>query len=229
MATHSAPVDPVPAGLQRLVASSGIAFALLFLITILVSQEETPDEGAGGAAWQAFAAKSEDDLRIGAFTMLLAVYAFIIFLGFLRSAFGEAERTARGFTRGSYSVLAGGAVGITGLGLGVAINALAVANPEAPGEVIEVVSGLGGAGFGLAAAGFAAMFIAGGILNLRLRALPGWLGMLGLVTGVFFLLQLGVLLSDDEDSPFGVFFPLGFLGLFVFSIAASVTFLRRLR
>ena len=226
MATPPAPVDPVPVGLQRLVAASGIGFAVLFLITILVSQDQTPDESAGAAAWQAFAADNEDNLRIGALTMLVAVYLFIVFLGFLRSVVGEAERAARGFTRGSYWVLAGGTVGITGMGIGVAIGAAAAGNPDAPGEVIEAVSDLGGAGFGLAAAGFAAMLIGVGVLNLSIRALPNWLGFVALLTGLCFLLQLGVLLSENEDNAFGVFFPLGFLGLFVFTIAASVTFLR---
>ena len=47
--------DPFPAGLQKLAASSGIGFALLLLISILLSGDESPSASDPLREWTAYA------------------------------------------------------------------------------------------------------------------------------------------------------------------------------
>ena len=219
------PADPVPTLVQRLVAASGITFAVLLIATIIVTGEETPDDGAALAEWTEFARDNEDGLRIGALIFALATYQFLLFIGYLRSVLGAAEHAVRGFTRGSYMVLAAGTAGIAGMAMGIFISA-AGTDPDYPPEILRALNELGGAGFGLAAGAFGACFVTVGLVNGAVRALPAWLGYVALGCGISFVLQLGILLSEDEDNFFGIFFPIGFLLLVIFCAGASVTFLR---
>jgi hypothetical protein len=95
--------------------------------------------------------------------------------------------------------------------------------------VLRTVNDIGGGAWLIASAGLGACLVTVGLLNAALRALPAWLGWVALAAGIAFVLQLGVLLSEDQDNLFGIFYPIGFLLLIVFTIGASVTFLRRLR
>jgi hypothetical protein len=220
--------DPVAPLVQRLVAASGIAFALLLIIALALSDAKTPEDDAALSEWTAFARDNEDDRRIGALAFALATYTFLLFLGYLRNAVGNAETAARGFTRAGYIVLSAGTAGISGLAIAVFIGAAVVAEPETPPETIRALFELSSAGLGLAAAGMGACFVTVGLVNAGVRALPPWLGWVALGCGLSFVLQLGVLLSEDEDNLFGIFFPIAFLLLVVFCAGASVTFLKDL-
>jgi hypothetical protein len=220
--------DPVPLGTQRLVATAGIGFAILLIVSFVLAGGETPDFNAAVSKWTEFAKDNHDNARIGALVMAFAAYEFLWFLGFLRAAMGRAETAARGFTRGSYVTFASGVVAIAGLTLGVFINAAALSRPDASPELIRGLVDVSGPGFGLASIGFATMLLSVAILNPRIRALPAWLGWLALIAGIAFLLQLGILLSDDFDNAFGIFYPIGYLGLVIFAVGSSVGFLRGL-
>jgi hypothetical protein len=216
--------DPVSPLVQRLVAASGIAFAVLFVLTILISGDETPDDGAALAEWTQFARDNEDNTRIAALVFALATYNFLLFLGFLRNEIAEAELRTRGFARADAIVLAAGAVGIAGL-----LGAVTITDPDTPPEILKATYDLSGAGFGLAAAAMGACLVTVGLVNVGVRALPAWLGWVALASGIAFVLQLGILLAEDEDNFFGIFFPIAFLGLVIFCAGASVTFLRATR
>ena len=219
--------DPVPTLVQRLVAASGIAFGVLLIVSIFVAGDETPDDGAALAEWTAYARDNEDNLRIAALIFGLAAYNFLLFLGYLRSAMGGAERAARGFTRGGYIILAAGTAGITGITIALGLSGAAM-QPETPPEILRALNDTTGGAWLIAAAGFGACFVTTGLINQTARALPSWLGWVALATGIAFVLQMGVLLSEDEDNLFGFFFPIGFLLLVVFTVGASVHFLRTL-
>jgi hypothetical protein len=218
--------DPVSPMVQRLVAASGIVFAILLVVSISLTGEGTPDDGAPLAEWTEYARDNEDNLRIAALLFGLAAYSFLLFLGYLRSVMGDAERAARGFTRGGYIVLAAGTAGIVGMAVGIGANAAAMSHPDTPPEILRAISDIGGGGFLAAAAGFGACLVTVGLLNAGLRALPAWLGWVALGAGISFVLQLGVLLDSEQDNVFGIFYPIGFLLLVVFCVGASVTFLR---
>jgi hypothetical protein len=220
--------DPVSPLVQRLVAASGIAFAVLLIVTLVISDAKTPEDGDPLADWTAYARDNEDDFRIAALVFALATYNFLLFLGYLRSAIGNAERAVRGFTRGGYIVLAAGTAGIVGLALALFVGAAVVAEPDTPPETLRALFELSSAGIGLSAAALGACFVTVGLVNAGVRALPPWLGWVALACGLAFVLQLGVLLSDDEDNLFGIFFPIAFLLLIVFCVGASITFLKDL-
>ena len=220
---HADPVSPL---VQRLVAASGIAFALLLILAIIVTGESVPEDGDPLSEWTTYARENEDNLRIGALIVGLAAYNFLLFLGFLRTAIGEAERAARGFTRAASIVLAAGTAGIAGVTIAIGLSAASTANPDTPPEVLKALNDFGSGAWLLSAAGFGACFVTVGLVNAAVRALPAWLGWVAFGTGIAWVLQLGVLLSEDEDNLFGIFFPIGFLLLVIFCIGASVTFLR---
>ena len=79
MSTGSAPtpVEPstnsLPLSWQRLLALSGVVFAVLFVIGWFASGGDAPDYGASDQAWTNWADDNQWKSRIGAFAMLLAV------------------------------------------------------------------------------------------------------------------------------------------------------------
>ena len=228
MSASTSRPDPVAPFVQRLVAASGIVFALLLIVTVALGGE-TPDDGAPIQEWTEFARDNESNSRISALIFALATYNFLLFLGYLRAAIGNAERAARGFTRGGYIVLAAGTAGISGLMIGIGLSAIAITDPEQTSpEIIRATYDFSGAGFLLASAGLGACLVTVGLVNVAVRALPAWLGWVALASGVSFVLQLGILLSDDEDNAFGFFYPIAFLLLVVFCVGASVAFLKDL-
>lgn len=218
--------DPISPVIQKLVAAAGIVFAVLLVASIAAGGGETPDFDAPVSEWTGYAQDSGNDQRLGLLLFAFAAYEFVLFLASLRSRLGRAEDAARGFTRGGYAVLVGGTIGILGLLIGLGVSTAATAHPDTSPDVIRAINDVSGAGFVLAAPGFAAMFITTFLIAKPTRALPSWLCWLALVTGICFLLQLLVLLSDEFDNAFGIFYPLGFLGLAIFAIGASVEFLR---
>ncbi|HEX2085669.1 MAG TPA: hypothetical protein VHF89_08310 [Solirubrobacteraceae bacterium] len=227
MITSAPRPDPVTPFVQRLVAASGILFSVLLVVALALTVREPPAGDEPVAEWTQFARDAEDEMRLGALALGLATYVFVLFLGYLRTAIAEAEERARGFSRGASMVLIGGTLGIVGLSLFVYLAALSVQEPETPPETIRALNDLSGAGLGLGAGGFGACLVTVALVNLAVRALPAWLGWVALGAGLAFVLQFGVLLSDDGDeSFFGVFFPIAFLLLVVFAAGASLTFLR---
>ena len=219
--------DPVSPLVRTLVAASGIGFAILLVISIILTGESVPEDGDPIAEWTTYARDNEDNLRIGALVFAFAAYSFLLFLGFLRSVVSEAETAVRGFSRAGSIILAAGTAGITGITIGIGLSAASTANPDTPPEVLKALNDFAGGAWLIAAAGFGACFITVGLVNAGVRALPSWLGWVALATGIAWLLQLGVLLSDDEDNLFGIFFPIGFLLLLIFCVGASISFLRR--
>jgi hypothetical protein len=218
--------DPVVPLVQRLVAASGIFFAILVIVTIALTSAETPDEADPVVEWTAYARDNEDNLRIGALVFALAAYSFLLFLGVLRDAVGRAEQAARGFTRAAHIVLAAGIAGIVGLTIAIGLSASGLSNPDTPPEILRAVSDVSGGAWLIGSAGMSACFVTTGLINQTARALPPWLGWVAIGAGLAWMLQLGVLLSEEEDNAFGIFFPIGFLLLVVFCAGASSTFLR---
>ena len=89
------PPDALPATWQRLLALSGVAFALLFLIGWFASGGDTPDYGATDQDWTDWADDNRWKSRIGAFAMLLAGFVFLHFAGMIRSTLGRGDDGSR--------------------------------------------------------------------------------------------------------------------------------------
>jgi hypothetical protein len=216
-------------GWQRLVAASGIVFAVLMVISLGLFGGDTPSFNDPLKDWTNWANDNDVNNRIAAMILLFAAFEFIWFAGYMHSVLGAAERAVRGFTRGANVVLGGAIAGIVGIVMGVTITAIASQHTDADPQVIRSVADAGGAGFVLATAGFAAMLLAAGALTLRTGAFPRWTGIVALVGGVLLVLTFLSLLDKEGDNVFGIGYPLGFLALVIWSIATSISNIRRLR
>ena len=126
--------------MRKLAAASGLAFALLMLLSIFTSGGDTPDFDAPLQEWTTFAADNDGNLRGSALLFAFATYFFLYFLGYLRSVLGAAEVLARGFSRLSHVAFAGGIIGVSGLALGVFISAASTTHQDAGPDVIRAIN-----------------------------------------------------------------------------------------
>ena len=106
--------DAPPAASQRLLALSGVVFAVLFLIGWFASGGDTPDYRAADQDWTEWAEDSQWRSRVGAVAMLLAGFVFLHFAATIRGALGTAETTVRGSTQLARVAFAGAMIGIAG-------------------------------------------------------------------------------------------------------------------
>ena len=79
-----------------MLALSGVAFAVLFLIGWFASGRDAPDYNAPDQDWATWAEDNQWRSRIGAFAMLVAGFVFLHDAGTIRSALGRAESSVRG-------------------------------------------------------------------------------------------------------------------------------------
>jgi hypothetical protein len=88
--------NSLPLTWQRLLALSGVAFAVLILVGWFASGGDAPDYGASDQDWTSWASDNQWKSRIGAFAMLLAGFVFLHFAATIRTALGDAEARAGG-------------------------------------------------------------------------------------------------------------------------------------
>jgi hypothetical protein len=218
------PPDAVPTAWERLLALSGVVFALLFLIGWFASGGDTPDYGGTDQDWTEWAEDSQWGSRIGAFAMLAAGFVFLHFAASIRSTLGTAEATGRGSANLARVAFAGGVTGMAGMAMAIVMIAGATTEGVDSDPVVSrAVAMASGGPFFLAAMGFAALLIAAGLLTLRTAVFARWTAIVALIGGVSFLITFAALLSGTgEDSLFGFgFFP-GVVALVIWSIATSI-------
>jgi hypothetical protein len=144
MSTGSAPrsevvsVSSLPLSWQRLLALSGVVFAVLFVIGWFASGGDAPDYGASDQAWTNWADDNQWKSRIGAFAMLLAGFVFLHFAGMIRSVLGRAESQVGGSAQLARAAFGGAVTGMTGMATAIVIIASsdsegAAANPSSRG------------------------------------------------------------------------------------------------
>jgi len=109
------PPDNLPPSWQRLLALSGVVFAVLFVVGWFASGGDAPDYAAADEEWTEWADDNEWKSRIGAFAMLLAGFVFLHLLGTIRSVLGTAETTVRGSAQLACVAFGGGLIGIAGM------------------------------------------------------------------------------------------------------------------
>ena len=216
--------DTLPPSWQRLLALSGVVFAVLFLVGWFASGGDAPDYAAGDQEWTEWAKDNEWRSRIGAFAMLLAGFVFLHFVGTIRSVLGTAETAVRGSAQLARVAFAGALVGIAGMTTAIVMVSSATTEGADANPVVSraVATSLAGP-FLLSAMGFAALLMAAGVLTLRSRVFARWVGVVALIGAISFLIAfLTVIAGLGEDSVFGFgFFP-GVLALVIWSIATSV-------
>jgi hypothetical protein len=85
------PPDTLPPSWQRLLALSGVVFAVLFVVGWFASGGDAPDYAAADQEWTEWADDNQWRSRIGACAMLLTGFVFLHFAGTIRSVLGAAE------------------------------------------------------------------------------------------------------------------------------------------
>ena len=212
--------DARPTALQRLLAGSGVVFAVLFLIGWFVSGGDAPDYGAPDQDWTDWADNNQWKSRIGAFAMLLAGFVFLYFAASIRTVLGSAATSVRGSAELARVAFAGGITGMAGMTMAIVIIASATTEgADANPSVTRAIASASAGPFLLSAMGFAALLMAAGLLTLRSEVFARWTGVVALVGAVSFLVAFAAVLSGlGEDSIFGFgFFP-GVLALVIWSI-----------
>ena len=222
--TSDRPADAVPKSWQRLLALSGIAFAVLFVVGFLISGSDAPDYSAADRVWTNWADTNEVKGRIGALLTLLAAFAFLPFAAMIRGVLGSTEATNRGSAQLARVAFAGGLTGVTGITMAVIMIAGATAEGAAANPVVtKAVASTTVGPFLVGAMGFAASLAAAGLVILRSRVFARWIAIVALLGGLaFFVTFFTLLAGPSKDSIFGYgFFP-GFLALTIWSIATSI-------
>jgi hypothetical protein len=221
--SHSS-TDGLPPSWQRLLALSGVAFALLFVVGWFASGGDAPDYAAADQDWTNWAEDNQWRSRIGAFMMLLAGFVFLHFAGTIRSVLGSAETTDREPAQLAHVAFAGALTGMAGISIAIVMVASATSEgADADPLVSRAVATASAGPFLVAAMGFAALLMAAGLLTLRTGVFARWTGFVALVGAVSFLIAfLTIIAGLGEDSVFGFgFFP-GVLALVIWSIATSI-------
>jgi succinate dehydrogenase/fumarate reductase cytochrome b subunit len=216
--------NSLPLSWQRLLALSGVAFAVLFLVGWFASGGDAPDYGASDQAWTNWA----DDNKW--FAMLLAGFVFLHFAATIRTALGDAEARVGGSVQLARVALAGAITGIAGMVMAIVIISSATTEgADADPVVTRAIASSSAGPFLLSAMGFAALLLAAGLLTLRSGVFARWTGVVALIGAAGFLVAFAAVLSGlGEDSLFGFgFFP-GVLALVIWSIATSVALYRAL-
>jgi succinate dehydrogenase/fumarate reductase cytochrome b subunit len=108
-ATSDRSADALPTSWQRLLALSGIPFAVLLVVGFFLSGGDAPDYTAADQEWTNWADGNESKGRIGAFLTLIAGFVFLHFAGTIRSVLGTAEATVRGSGQLARTAFAGAA------------------------------------------------------------------------------------------------------------------------
>lgn len=231
----SAPLPPATSGdpfsptLQRVAAASGLGFVVFLILSIVFQGGEAPEYADAATEFAQYASDNSDDIQLSAVLIGLAAFEFLWFAGYLRGQLGRAEDAARGFTRLSHIVFAGAIVAAVGFVLSSVMTAAAVSQPEGTSaEIIRTLYQLSYYPFLIASVGLATMLYTASFMILRLGTLPKWLGVVGIVGGLAYLLTLfSVLEPEDDGGAFGIFYPIGFLALLIFVIGTSAVFLRQ--
>ena len=222
--------DALPRSWQRLLALSGIVFAVLFLAGWFASGGDAPDYSAADREWTEWADDNQWKSRIGAFAMLLAGFVFLHFAGTIRAVLGTAETAGRASAQLARVAFAGALVGIGGMTMAIVIIASATSEGADVDPIVSRAVATASAGpFLVSAMGFAALLMAAGLVTLRTGVFARWTGIVALIGAVSFLITfLAVIAGLGEDSLFGFgFFP-GVLALVIWSIATSVARYRAL-
>ena len=225
------PPDALAVTGRRLLALSGVVFALLFVVGWFTNGGLTPHYDEPNEAWTDWARDNQWNSRVSAFVMLLAGFVFLYFMARIRSVLGGVNSPARGSEELARVAFGGAVTGMAGMAMASVMLAAASTNGADVDPVVsKSVATASGGPFLIAAMGFAAFLTAAGLSTLRTRVFARWSGFVALIGGVCFLVTfLTVIDGTTDGSAFGyAFFP-AIISLVIWSIAASVDLRRRTR
>ena len=216
--------DALPPRWQRLLALSGAAFALLFVVGWFTNGGLTPHYNEPDQEWTNWARDNQWNGRISAFLMLLAGFVFLHFMGTIRSVLAGATSPGRGSEQLARIAFGGALTGMAGIAMASVTLAAASSNGADVNPVVsKAVASASGGPFLVAAMGFAAFLMAAALLTLRTGVFARWTGIVALFGAICFLITfLTVIDGTTDGSVFGyAFFP-AILSLVIWTVATSV-------
>ena len=173
---------------RSLLPLTGAAFAILFVLSFIVSGE-VPGADESGEKVIALISENESKLMLGAILGSVAAILFLFFIGSIRSTLRSAEGDA-----GTLSAVAfaGGIVAATGMLIfsGIAFTLAEGISDFEPGAA-QVLNALNANFFFPLAGGIATFQLATGLAAIRTGALPSWLAWISLLIGVLMVTPLG--------------------------------------
>ncbi len=183
--------------MDRYAPLTGVVFVALIVVAIIIGGE-TPDNSDSaqkiGRYW-----KDHDTEQI--WTSIIAAWSLIFFVWFAASLRGALRRVEDGPGRLSAASFAGAVIATVGLLLAFSFTfSIAEGADELSPSALKTLTVLSNGIFLPIAVGFGIFFLATGILAVRSRLLPAWLGWLTIVLGIvcvtpigFFALLVGLL------------------------------------
>ena len=174
-------------GWERLAALSGVVAVALWVIGIVIQESSNlPGDEAGGDEVLAWFASEENTILAGGFVFMLGVLFFFVFLAALRVRLLEAEGPVGFLTALVFG--AGIAAALSLLMLPAPDMSGALSNDELTGDAALAVNSLGDMFFLGAELASALLLAAAGLIFIRTRVLPAWLGWASLVVALWLLI-----------------------------------------
>jgi Domain of unknown function (DUF4386) len=175
-------------GLERFAPLTGVVFVALIVLAIVIGGE-TPDNDDSQQAIVEFW-RDNDDAQI--WSNIIGAWATVFFLWFAASLRSVLRRGEEGPARLSTLSFGGAVVAAVGLLSALSLNfAVADSVGDVPASVTQTLTVLSNGFFFPIAAGYAVFFLAVGVLCVRTRMLPVWLGWLTVLLGIVCLTPVG--------------------------------------
>ncbi len=207
--------------LERYAPAAGLVFVVVVLVSSFVAGSP-PGLNDGPGEFADYFADNDARIRWAQFLNILALVPFLWWIGSLWSILRRAEGGAPRLTvaAGLGSVVAATCVMIGSAAMSTAAFREAGLGPDGLKLFTTLSFTMTAAGAG----GVATLVVASSVIVLRSRALPVWIGWLGLVSGaVWIVAGLALVSTRDAVTVFGF---IGFLLWLVWIIAVSVSMLR---
>ena len=182
--------------LARFAPLAGVVFVVLIVLAIVIGGE-TPDNSDSAQEIGRFWKENDSEQMLSA---LIGAWSLIFFIWFAASVRSVLRRTEDGPARLSATSFAGAVIAAVGLLIALSLTfAIADGADELTPDALKTLTVLSNGVFLPIAVGFALFFIATGILAVRSRLLPAWLGWVTIVLGIvcvtpagFFALLVGL-------------------------------------
>jgi succinate dehydrogenase/fumarate reductase cytochrome b subunit len=172
---------------ERFAPLTGVAAIVLFIVGVIVEESSAsrPDDDTPAAVLEWFQDKA-DTLIVGSVIFAVAAVLLIWFFGSLRAALVEAEG---GTGRLSAIAFGSGLLAAVGILMSLAPTAQgAFSKDDLSPETAQSLVLLGDSAFGVTEFSLVPMFVAVGLLTLRTRVLPVWLGWVSFAIALLLLI-----------------------------------------
>jgi hypothetical protein len=208
--------------LPRLSALSGLAFVVLLVVHAILASHGLPSIGAPADDIVRYATDQKAELQLGAYLQGLAMVAF---LWFHSSLFHRLRPSEEGPAHLSLVAVAGATATVALLGIHISLmTVLALRGDQLGADVVTFAWVLSFLVLGMSSFTVAAIMLPTGILILRSRMLPRWLGLSALVDALAWLVG-GVSAASTADV-WGGIGAVAFLAWLVWIGAASIVLAR---